>query len=76
MQKISEKIKTFLKEDSRQLVFYGIAFIFAITTIWFVIYASSFLADSLETVFSAVPSASRSTVQFDIAGFERLNLNR
>ncbi len=76
MQKALEKIKAFFKEDSRQLVFYGMALVFAITTLWFVIYAASFLADSLETVFNTVPVTSQNTTAFDMAGFEQLNLNR
>ena len=76
MNGFSKKLKELFAEDSRQLLLYGIAIFFIVFLIWFVIYAASFLASSLDTIFGIVPVKETAAPAFDIAGFERLNLNQ
>ncbi len=76
MNGFSRKWKELFAEDSRQLIFYGAAIVFVVFLVWFVIYAASFLASSLDAVFGVIPVKETAAPAFDIAGFERLNLNQ
>lgn len=62
---------------SRQVMFSVLAGVLALAALWFVVYASLFLAHRVDESFSSeVQPMPAPPVRFDIEGFDRLRLNQ
>ncbi len=68
-----KKIKNF--KTSRQKLFIILAFVMLTVTLILVIYFVASLASSIEVTLK-LPPTKETTVQFDIQGFQKLNLTQ
>jgi uncharacterized protein YpmS len=70
---MAQKIKNF--KTSRQKFFILLALVMFTVTLTLIIYFVTSLAQGIETTLK-LPSTKESTVQFDIQGFQKLNLTQ
>ena len=70
-KRLSQLFKYF---TSRQAVFYLLAAVLFLIVVWFVIANFLFLVNHMNTAFGTDVEFESSTLQFDRAEFERLNL--
>ncbi len=70
---MAQKIKSF--RTSRQKLFILLAFVMLAVTLILVIYFVTSLANSIEVTLK-LPPTKETTVQFDIQGFQKLNLTQ